>query len=70
MLILLSSNDVEEHVRGGRGTFIEGRGGDSGTEGKVPDGGEGEKLNIGDGETTPLKLGDFIICFPATTAGS
>lgn len=39
-------------------------------EGLALDGGDGEKLNLGAGVMTPLKLGDFDICFPDNVAGS
>lgn len=60
---------VDEQARGGR---VEGRA--SGLVGesdaRAPDGGDGEKLNLGAGVTIPLRLGDLDICLPAITAGS
>lgn len=60
---------VVEQARGGRDN-----GRASGLVGekdaRAPDGGDGEKLNLGAGAMIPLRLGDRDICLPAITAGS
>lgn len=64
-----SNESVEEQARGGRD--IGKAGGLVGEmDGRAPDGGDGEKLNLGAGVMIPLRLGDRDICFPATAAGS
>lgn len=64
-----SKEMVDEQARGGRDIGkVGGLVGE--TDGRAPDGGEGEKLNLGAGVMIPLRLGDLDICFPATAAGS
>lgn len=64
-----SRESVEEQARGGRDAGKIGRlVGEM--EGLAPDGGDGEKLNLGAGVMIPLKLGDFDICLPEIMAGS
>ena len=65
-----SKERLEEHARGGRrGTPPDHLGGETGSGG-TPDGGDGEKLNLGTGQIMPFRLGDLDICFPEFDAGS
>lgn len=66
--LLSSSSECEEQARGGRDNGRECLDGD--TDSRAPEGGDGEKLNLGAGVMMPLRLGDLAICFPATAAGS
>jgi len=59
-----SRERLEEHARGGRrGTPPDHLGGETATAG-TPDGGDGEKFNLGTGQIMPFRLGDLDICFP------
>lgn len=59
---------MEEHDLGGSEAGLEGLVGE--TDGRILDGGEGEKLILGAGTAIPLRLGDLNICLPATVEGS
>lgn len=64
-LTCLSSS---EQARGGSMGTPDHLGGEIGRG--TPDGGDGEKLNLGAGHMIPLRLGDLVISFPETGAGS
>lgn len=63
-----SKERLEEQARGGRIGTPDHLGGEMGTG--APDGGDGEKLNLGAGQMMPLRLGDLDMCFPEFDAGS
>ena len=68
----LSSSSIEREDEQGQGGRVNGkvRGLVGETDNRAPDGGDGEKLNLGAGVMIPLRLGDLDICFPAIAAGS
>lgn len=65
-----SSNERVEHARGGNASGKACGRLDGETDCRAPDGGDGEKLNLGAGWIMPLRLGDLDMSFPLMNAGS